>query len=111
MVSDLQKCTSVNCRQEGGGGGGWGGVWGGGGGGAGGYSREFLVRVCRPVRIFLFCSYSFGIETISKFRRSRSSLENYTRFQTKMGKVYTRFQTKKAQTPVPLGRHIPIWLI
>ena len=25
MVSDLQKCTSVNCRQEGGGGGGGGG--------------------------------------------------------------------------------------
>ena len=24
----------------------------------------------------------------------RSSLENHTRFQTKMGKVYTRFQTK-----------------
>ena len=30
MVSDLQKCTSVNCWQ-------------------GGYSWEFLVRVCRPV--------------------------------------------------------------
>ena len=76
-----------------------------------GHSWEFLVRVCRPVLIFLFRSYSFGIETISTFIRSCSSLENYTRFQTKMGKVYTRFQTKKAQKPDPLGRHIPIWLI
>ena len=45
------------------------------------------------------------------FIRSRSSLENHTRFQTKMGKVYSRFQTKKAQKPYPWGRHIPIWLI
>ena len=29
----------------------------------------------------------------------RSSLENYTRFQTKIGKVYNRFQTKTAQKP------------
>ena len=27
----------------------------------------------------------------------RSSLENYTRFQTKMDKVYNRFQTKTTQ--------------
>ena len=47
--------------------------------------------------------------TINTFIRSRSSLENPTRFQTKMaGKVYNRFQTKKAQKPYPLGRHIPI---
>ena len=46
------------------------------------------------------------------FIHSRSSLENCTRFQTKMGKVYTRFQTKTTQNPYPLGRHIPIsWLI
>ena len=43
--------------------------------------------------------------------RSRSSLENHTRFQTKMGKVYTRFQTKTAQKPDPMGRYIPISLI
>ena len=43
--------------------------------------------------------------------RSRSSLENNTQFQTKMGKAYTRFQTKKAQKPYPLRQHIPIWLI
>ena len=34
---------------------------------------------------------------------TRSSLENYNRFQTKMGKVYTRFQTKKAQNPTLRG--------
>ena len=61
--------------------------------------------------MFLFLSYSFGIETVNTFIHSRSSLENHTRFQTKMGKVYTRFQTKTAQKPYPLGRHIPIWLI
>ena len=44
--------------------------------------------------IFLFRSYSFGIETINTFIHSRSSPENHTRVQTKMGKVYTRFQTK-----------------
>ena len=41
------------------------------------------------IRTFLFRSYSFGIETIntSIHVRSRSSLENHTRFQTKMGKM------------------------
>ena len=48
------------------------------------------------IRIFLFRSYSFGIETITTFTHSRSSLENHILFQTKMGNVYTRFQTKKA---------------
>ena len=51
------------------------------------------------IRIFLFLSYSFGIETINTFIHSRSSLENHTRFQTKMGKVYIRFETKTAQKP------------
>ena len=56
------------------------------------------------ISIFLFLSYSFGIETINTFIHSRSSLENHTLFQTKMGKVYTRFQTKTAQKPYPMGR-------
>ena len=60
------------------------------------------------IRIFSFLFYSFGIETINTFIHSRSSLKNYTRFQTKMGKVQTRFQTKTAQKPHPMGRHIPI---
>ena len=34
---------------------------------------------------------------------SRSSLENPTRFQTKMDKVCTRFQTKTKQKTLPDG--------
>ena len=68
-------------------------------------SNEFRIR------IFLFRSYSFGIKMITTFICSRSSLENHTRFQTKMCKGYTRFQTKKAQKPYPLGWHIRICLI
>ena len=41
---------------------------------------------------------------------SRSSLENNTRFQTKIGKVYSRFQTEKAQKPYPLGCYIPYYM-
>ena len=63
------------------------------------------------IRIFLFRSYSFGIETTTTLIRSRNTLENHTQFQIKMGKVYTRFQTKMAQKPYPLGLHIPVWLI
>ena len=37
---------------------------------------------------------------------SCSSLENHTRFQTKMGKVYARFLTKTAQKPYLLGQHM-----
>ena len=35
----------------------------------------------------------------SAFIQFRSSLENHTRFQAKMGEVCTRFQTKTAQKP------------
>ena len=56
-----------------------------------------------PFRIFLSFLYSFGIETITTFIHSLSSLENHTRFQTKMEKVYTRLQTKTAQKPHPRG--------
>ena len=45
------------------------------------------------------------------FIHSHSSLENRTRFQTKMGEVYTCFQNKTGQNPYPLGRHKPIWVI
>ena len=51
-----------------------------------------VFRIC----IFLFsCSYSFGIETINTFVHSRSSIENYTRFQTKMGKSIPVFRPKR----------------
>ena len=76
--------------------------------------RDYVINMASNTfrtRVFLFPSYSFGIGTINTFIRSRSSLENHTRFQTKMAKVYTSFQTKKAQKSNPLGRHIPIWLI
>ena len=65
-------------------------------------SNPFLIR------IFLFLSFSFAIETRNTFVHSCSSLENYTRFQTKMGKGDTRFQTKIAQKPYPMGRHLLI---
>ena len=51
------------------------------------------------IRMFLFLSYSFGIERINTFINCRSSLENHTRSQTKMGEVHTRFLTKTAQKP------------
>ena len=64
-------------------------------------------KIFKPfrIRIFLFLSYSFGIEAINTSIRYRSSLEHHTRYQTKMGKVYTRFQTKTAQKPCPKGQH------
>ena len=34
---------------------------------------------------------------------SRSSLENHTRFQTKMGKVYTRFLDQNGAKTLPNG--------
>ena len=61
--------------------------------------KRFLQNPIR-IRLFLFLSYSFGIETINTFVHTRSSLESHT-----------RFQTKTAQKPYPLGRHIPIRLI
>ena len=57
------------------------------------------------IHIFLFHSYLFGIETINTFTRPRSSLENHTRFQTKMGKVCTHVQTKTAQKNLPKAAH------
>ena len=52
------------------------------------------------IRMFLFLSYSFGIEIINSFlNSSRRSLENHIRFQTKMGKVYTRLRRRKNHTP------------
>ena len=53
--------------------------------------------------LFLFLSYSFGIETIKTFIHSRNSLENHTRFQIKMGKVYPRFKTKNGAKTLPYG--------
>ena len=52
------------------------------------------------IRTFLLRSYSFGIETINTSIRVRfrSSLENHTQSQTKMGKV---FSDQKGPKPLP----------
>ena len=47
------------------------------------------------IRLFPLCYYSFGIEMINTFIHSRSSLENYTRFHTKMEKSIPVFRPKK----------------
>jgi len=77
--------------------------------------RNYVIKVLRlerkqksssnpfRIRLFLFLSYSFGIETINTFIHSRVSLENHTPFQNKMGKIYTRFQSKKAHKLYPMG--------
>ena len=67
-----------------------------------------MIHFFFGIRICLFLSYSFGIETIKMFIHSSSSPENHTRFQTKMGKLDIRFQTKTTQKPYQMGRHIPI---
>ena len=61
------------------------------------YSNPFRNRT------FLFLSYLFGIETITTFIHSSSSLEKHSRFQTKMGKVYTRFRPKRRRNPTRWG--------
>ena len=59
---------------------------------------------------FEFAHFYLGIETIntSIHVRTRSSLENHTRFQTKMVKVF--FDQKGPKT-VPFGEYLPIGLI
>ena len=49
----------------------------------------------------------FGIETITTFIQSRSSLENHTRLQTKMGTVYKCFQTKNHTYLYGLYKGVP----
>ena len=71
--------------------------------------KDFLKSIFE-FALSLFRSYSFGVEKPNMFIHSHSSLENYTRFQTKMGTASTRFRTETAQGPNLLGLHIPIWL-
>ena len=56
------------------------------------------------IRILLFLKYSFW-NWNNKYvhTHSRSSIENDTRFQNKMGKMYTRFQTKTANKYISFG--------
>jgi len=55
------------------------------------------------IHIFLFRSYSCGIETINTFIdvHSRSLLENRTRFQTNMDKVFSDFSDQKGPKILP----------
>ena len=53
--------------------------------------KKIPENSCR-IRMFLFLSYSFGIETINTFIHSCGSLDNNT-----------RFQDKTAQKSYPLG--------
>ena len=53
------------------------------------------------IRIILFLSYSFGIKTIKMFIHSRSSLENPTRFQTRMCQPV--FRPKRPKNPTQWG--------
>ena len=73
-------------------------------------NKKRFLKINFEVAHFSFFLDSFGIEMMTTFIHSHSSLENRTRFQTKMGKVYTCVQTKTAQKPYPLGQHIPTWL-
>ena len=60
------------------------------------------------IAIFLIRSYSFGIETIKTFIRSRSSLENHTSHsRPKWSKcIVAVFRPKRSKNQCPLGRHI-----
>ena len=55
------------------------------------------------MRIFLYLSYSVGIETINTFIHSRSSLENHTRFQSKMGQSVYPFSDQNGAKTLPDG--------
>ena len=84
---------------------------GGGGVFPGIFARGMPPRSPFLIRMLLFLSDPFGIETISTFIHFRSFLKNHTRFQTNMSKIYTLFRPKRHKNNFPLGRHIPIWLI
>ena len=46
-----------------------------------------------------YFSYSFGIETINTFIRSRSSFENHTRYQTKIKRLKQSPRRGRARSP------------
>ena len=50
---------------------------------------HWLSLECKQTNQIQFEFSFFRIETLNTFIYSRSSLENHTRFQTKVGKVYT----------------------
>ena len=62
-----------------------------------GHKSDFLI--CP----FLFLSYSFGIKRIHTFIHSSGSLDNHTRFQTKMAKCIPVFRPKRRKNPTRWG--------
>ena len=57
--------------------------------------QKRLLKIHFEFAYFSFFLTHFGIETINKFVHSHTSLENHTRFQTKMSKVYTPLRPKR----------------
>ena len=60
------------------------------------------------IRILLFLSYSFEIETTNTFMPLPYSLENHTRIQTKIGKVYSPFRPKRRKNHTLWGGTNPL---
>ena len=70
------------------------------------YSNPFRIR------IFLFLSYSFGIETINTFIHSVVPSKTIPDFRPNAQRVYPFSDQNGAKTiPDEGGTHTPIWLI
>ena len=65
--------------------------------------KGFLQSISNSHYIFLFLSYSFGIEAIKKFFHTRSSLENYTRFRDQTEQSLYPFSDQKGPKTLPFG--------
>ena len=63
------------------------------------------------IRMFLFLSYSFGIETINTFINSCSSLENHTRFQTKNVQSVYPFLDQNGAKTLPDGAAHDLYML
>ena len=74
--------------------------------------QKRFLKIHFEFAYFFFFLTHFEIEAINKFVHSHSSLENHTRFQTKMSKVYTPFKTKTVHGEwkhYRLGRHLHLY--
>ena len=69
------------------------------------YSNPF--RIC----LFLFLSYSFGIEAMNTFIHSVVPYKTISDSRLKWAKCLPVFRPKQRKKPYPMGRHIAIWLI
>ena len=66
--------------------------------------KDFLKSISN-FHIFLSFQLSFGNELINTFKQTRISVQNHSRFQTKIGKVYIPFKTKTPKKPYTLAAH------